>query len=141
MAGNLTGDGEPVLVKEIDGLEIRAVRGLGVGGPEQLAVELKAVAQDVERALGVQLLDQRGDEQWFQVCSVERPHLGPELRLSGPDEGAHLRGEQRQLLVPVCEVAPRPAALGQQDLLDVGFEGVFVGLAHSDFLQSFGGQH
>ena len=130
VARHLPRDREAVLVEEVDGVEVRAVRGLGVREPEELAVEFEAVAQNMQRALGVQFLDQRRDERRLQRRPVQRAHVGPELGLCGRDEGTHLRGKECQFLVPAAEGAPRPAALGQQYLLDVGLEGMLVRCLH-----------
>ena len=63
MAGHLARDRQPVLGVERQHLVVQPVRGLEVGQPEGLAVELEAVAQDVQRAFEVQLLHQRLEEQ------------------------------------------------------------------------------
>jgi hypothetical protein len=84
----------------------------------------------MERAFSVQLFDQRDEEQRLQACRVQRFHLLPELLLRGLDEREHLRGEQRPLLVPLRIAAGLPASARQQDVLDVGLERAFVGLAH-----------
>ena len=103
--------------------------GLEIGEAEGLAVELEAVPQHVECALGVQFLDQCCQQQRLKPGSVQCPHLGPELELRVRDERKHLRWKERTLLVPFGVAAGRPTAARQQDIRDVGLEGVLVGLA------------
>ena len=62
MAQHLTRDRQLVLRVERQNLVIEAVRGLEVGEPEGLAVELEAMPEDVERPLDVYVLRERVEE-------------------------------------------------------------------------------
>ena len=62
MAQHLARDRELVIRVERQYLVVEAVCGFEVGEPERLAVELEAMPQDVQRALEVELLDERADE-------------------------------------------------------------------------------
>ncbi len=133
MAGHLARDRELVLVVERQHLVVQPVRRLEVREAEGLAVELEAVPQYVQRALEVELLDQRTDQQLLQSRGVQGTHLGPELRLRRLQEGAHPRGKERALDVPFRICAGLPTALLVQHFLDVCLEGALVGLRHAVF--------
>ena len=90
-----------------------AVGRLEIGQAEGLAVELEAVPQHMQRALGVQFLDQRCDQQRLQPRPVQRPHLRPELGLGFLNEGEHARREQRPLVVPLRVPACQPARVSR----------------------------
>ena len=62
MAEHLPRDREPILLVERQHLVIETMRGLEGREPEGLAVELEAVPQHVQRALEVELLDQRSEQ-------------------------------------------------------------------------------
>ena len=128
MAEHLPRDREPILLVERQHLVIEAMRGLEGREPEGLAVELEAVPQKVQRALEVELLDQRSEQQRLQPITVQRAHVGPEPGLGRFEEVAHLHGKQRPLDVPFGVGAALPAARADQRLLDVGLEGALVGL-------------
>jgi hypothetical protein len=57
MTEHLSRDNQMVLRVERQNLVIEPVRGLQVGQPKGLAVELEAVPQHVQRAFEVELLD------------------------------------------------------------------------------------
>ena len=128
MAEHLPRDREPVLPVERQHLVIETMCGLEGREPEGLAVELEAVPQNVQRALEVELLDQRSEQQRLQPIAVQRAHVGPEPGLGRFEKVAHLHGKQRPLDVPFGVVAALPAAGAEQRLLDVGLEGALVGL-------------
>ena len=110
VAEHLARDRELVLGVQRQHLLVEAVCGLEVREPEGLAVELEAVAQHVERALEVELLDQGVDDQLLEAGSVQGAHLRPELRLRDFDEMAHARRKKRALDLPLGVGAGLPAA-------------------------------
>ena len=118
MAEHLPRDREPVLLVERQHLIIETMRGLEGREPEGLAVELEAVPQHVQRALEVELLDQRSEQQRLQPIAVQRAYVGPEPGLGRFEEAVHLHGEQRPLDVPLGVGAALPAARAEQRLLD-----------------------
>lgn len=59
------------------------------------------VPQHMQRALGIQLLRPRGDEQAFQATAVELLHLLPQLGLGLLEKREYLRREQRPFLAPL----------------------------------------
>lgn len=52
---------------------------------------------------------------------MQHPHLRPELGLGLGQKRDDLSRKQGATFVPLADVPGRPAALGQQDLLGVGF--------------------
>src|SRR5207244_5193232 len=105
-------------------------RWLEISEAKRLAVKLEPMPEHVERAFRIQFLDQRAEEQLFQPSGVQRFHLGPQFRLSVLDECENLRREQGPILIPLRIAAGLPAAASEQDFLNVGLEGTFVGLTH-----------
>ena len=91
MARHLTGDREAVQLVERQNLVVEPVRGLECGEPENLAVELEAVPQYMQRSLEIKLLDESGDEQLLQTIGMQPAHLAPKLRLCRFEESAHPR--------------------------------------------------
>ena len=128
MTENLPRDRKLVLLVERQHLIIERMRGLKGGEPESLAVELEPVPQHVQRTLEGEFLDQRSKQQFLQPIAVQRAHVGPEPSLGRFEESTNLRREQRSLDVPLGVGAGLPAARVEQRLLDVGLEGVFIGL-------------
>ena len=128
MAGHLPRDGEPVPLELLQHLVVRAVGGLEEGEAESFPVELEAVPQHVERALGVQFLHQDREQERLQARAVQRAHLGPELRLRFPDERERLRRKQRPRAVPFRPLAAPPGAALDKKILGAGFEGALGGL-------------
>ena len=128
MAGHLAGDHELVARELCEGLRVQAVGRLEPRQPERLAVELEPVAQHVERALEVELPDQRVDDQPLQVVAVQPDHRVPRLGLRRPHESHGARREQRPRNVPLRPVARAPAA-HVEHRLNGRFECLFVCLA------------
>ena len=131
MAEHLSRDREPVLLVEGQHLVIETMRGLEGREPEGLAIELEAVPQHVQRALEVELLDQRSEQKRLQSVAVQRAHVGPEPGLSRFEKAAHLHRKQRPLDVPFGVVASQPAARAEQRLLDVSLECPLLGSGRS----------
>ena len=127
MAGDLPRHRQVVLPVQRQRLVVPPVCGPEPRQPERPAVELEPVAQHVQRALHVELADQRVHQQLFESGAVQRPHRRPRLRLRRFDERADPRREQRPLDVPLGEAAAPPAP-PQQRRLDVRFEGMLRGL-------------
>lgn len=130
VARHLPRHGELVLRIQRQHIGRQRVRRFEVSQPEQLAVELEAVAQHMQAALNVQLLAQRIDQHGLQIAAVLRGHLGPQLGLGGLDESEYPRGEQGPHLVPLGIGAGQPAAIGEH-LFEIGFERFFGGLCHA----------
>ena len=72
MTRHLARHRQPVLAEQFQHLVVRAVGGLEVGEAKRLPVKLEAMPQHMERALGVQFLDQRGEQQRLQPRRVQR---------------------------------------------------------------------
>jgi len=129
LAGHLPDHRQAVFSKLLDHLVVRPVRRLEVSQSEGFPVELKAMPQHMQGALGLQLLHQRRDQHRLQPRSVQGLHLLPQLRLGLGDEAAYLRRVESLLFVPLRVGAGLPA-IAEQHLLHIGFEGALVGLAH-----------
>lgn len=129
MTRHLARQREPVLAEQPQHLEVRAVGRLEVRQPKRFPVELEPVPQHMQRAFGVQFLDQRVDQQRLQPRRVQRLHLAPKPALRVRDEREHLRREQRPLLVPLAGAAGLPAAAREEDFLHVGFKGSLCSLS------------
>ena len=67
MTGHLPRHRQPVLAEQFQHLVVRAVRRFEVGEAKSLAVKLESVPQHMQRAFGIQFLDQRIDEQRLQA--------------------------------------------------------------------------
>jgi hypothetical protein len=129
MARHLPGHGQSVFSKLLQDFVVRAVRGLEIREAERLSVKLEPVPQHMQRAFGVQFLDQRAEHHCLQPVRVKPPHLAPELRLRVRDECEHLRREQPPFLVPLRIAAGLPAAARRNDFLNVDLESALCGLA------------
>ena len=129
VARHLPRHGELVLPIQFQHIGRQCVGRLKVSQPEQLAVELEAVAQHMQAALDVQFLAQRFDQIGLQIAAVLRGHLAPQLGLSGFDESEHPRREQRACLVPFAIGAGQPASLLEQQVFHMELKSAFGGLA------------
>ena len=105
--------GELILRIQFQHIRRQRVGWFEVSQPEQLAVELEAVAQHMQAAFDVQLLAQRVEQHGLQVAAVLRGHLGPQLGLGGFDESKHPCREQRPRLVPFGIGAGLPTTIDQ----------------------------
>ena len=130
MAGRLPRDRQLVLPVQRQHFFVQRMGGLEPRHPENLSIELEAVPQHVQRALEVELLDQRVHQQAFEPSGVQCAHLRPQLRLRRFEEGADPRREQGALGVPPVVGDAPPAALPEEGFLHMALEGVFGGGVH-----------
>ena len=128
MTEYLPRDRELVLGVKRQDLLVEAVRRLEIRETEGLAIELEAVAQDVQRTLEVELFDQRASNQGLQPGPMQRAHRPPEVRLSRFEEVEHAGRKEGTLHIPLGVGAHLPASV-EQHRFDVGLEGPLVGLS------------
>ncbi|MPN34827.1 hypothetical protein SDC9_182321 [bioreactor metagenome] len=105
----LPGYGQPVLFDQIQRLRIHPVVRRKHRHAQLLAVTLEALTQDLEHALGVQLLDQMIEHHLARLGAMNRVQALPRLGLRHRDELQHQHRVQRPQ--PVVTISGRAFAV------------------------------
>jgi len=125
MARDLPRNREPVLGIKLRDLWVGSMRRFEIRKAKCLSIELEPVTQNMERALCVQFLDQRGKDHRLQPAAVKRHHLSPKLRLRFLDEGNQISREKCPILVPMRIAALGPSTGREEDFLYIALKGSF----------------